>query len=133
MDNWNALVEKVEYTKDSVQTPKETDFPKNRFHLAWTGDPSMAYRTKPIQSHDYAQIAIAETLTRLNAFKISTIESSEIRFKKPGYYIVTLRISGIFDGTSVSRRIEISLLYKGKKGIEKIISHTDLMDLSELQ
>jgi hypothetical protein len=88
MEDFYARIEEVKYVKNNDQEQLETDFPKNKFHSVWTGDPPMVFREKPIPPHDYAEIAIAETITKLNMFKLATIEPNDFQFKKAGFYLV---------------------------------------------
>jgi len=126
MENWYALVEELEYCKDGDSKPSPTTFPKNRYKLVWCGNTPTEHRTKPIPPHDYADIAIAETTVAFNAFKLTTSETNTIRLQQHGYYLVTVKLGGTFNNKGVTKRIQMSLSYKGQVELEKIQSHIDL-------
>jgi hypothetical protein len=128
MENWFVLVEELKYVKNNNEKPIETNFPKDIFHLVWPGDPAIAYRKNPIAPHDYAQFTIAATIINHDAFKLETIESDRFnKFVDAGFYLVTLKIGGTFDGVGVTRRIMVSISYDGKKGL-KVATYFDLPD-----
>ncbi len=128
MENWFVLIEELKYAETSGEKPIETDFPKNMLHLVWPGDPAIAYRKAPISPHDYTQFTMAETIINHDAFKFATMDSDRFnKFEKAGFYLITLKIGGTFDGVGVTKRIEVSIWYDGKKGLE-VATYWELSD-----
>jgi hypothetical protein len=117
------------YANNDIETLREIpNFPKNTFHLIWPGELGMAFRTGPISPKDNVQLAIAKTISNINAFKFEIREYDRFnKFDEVGFYKATIRIVGTFDGIGVTKRIEIVIHYEGGKEIN-IIDYRDIQE-----
>ena len=119
MEKYFALVEDIKYAKAVGDKPEPIKFVNNSFHLVWPGDCAIADRSDPIAPGDSTQLAIAATLKGHNGFKFRIRESDRFNiFINAGYYFLTARIGGTFDGIGIIKRIEFTIAYDGGKTLD---------------